>query len=1750
MASSPADYASIRRREFISIVTSDYADHRFPPLRKVVEEAATIKAWLCSPALQERHFEQVHPELGLNPSEDQIRLAFKGRRPDKDWQESTAAVIYMTGHGVTHDDQHWLVLKDTDSRALRNTAMATSEIVGWLKETGPRHLLLVLDTCYAGELGKGMASFEKEIPKTWLVLPSATKNQTAQTCALSDAIEELLKELNSPEGERYGHEPFLTVEFFLEQIEEKLGDEQRVVPLGEGQFYGPHPCLPNPRYRGPAGAPTAGARRDLALPRADLEAHWGPRARGVVRQREPGWLFSGRAALMRRLIEAATGEPGVLLVTGGAGSGKSAVLARLVTLSDPEFCRHYADQVAAIPDDLKPPPEAVDVAVLATGKTAPEILAQICQAVGALEPAGTPPVLTDASAAWQAWLSGREAPVTIVVDALDEAAKPGEVLGALQLLEPSGTTPPKVRLIVGVRSTSGDQPDVVPAGRGHGQIADLAQQQLGADPEQGRIRVDESPWWDRNDVRAYVASLLRVPEHSPYRGEDALTEEVAGLIADAAGTSFLVAKIAGEQLAARDRVVDPQDAAWRTSISSGVLGVFRADLHTALPNPEDRERAVHLLRAVAFGHGRGLPWASIWPLVANAICDEPGRYGDSDIRWLVESRLGGYLVTDQEDAVTVYRLFHHDLQTILRERWLDLLEADTAPAADAPDGDTAVGHREPAHHPPAVRLYWAQVDLERWRQENAVDGALRGLGDWVEEWGQRVTDGRCDAPEQLIPSPFPYPPGFLRFVERFVVALAALGQRDWSAAQPLLRIAAAGLWQTGDREAPSARTRAALLLLLARIGVAAGEDPSADLEAARQLGAGPADTEVVRAWYARRQNQSAEAAAYLAEARRDGFSVAILAETVAQARIASVQDGLASARRELAELTSIAGLSGRLDMLVQPIAPELWLAAAERATAEGDSPVAAVGLDRCEHGTDDDELRALACEQRAVLLAASGAEPKAQAETLTRAGGNRWAAGQLDLAGECFQRAAELCPDQLTAALGLSAVQTQAWVDDPGAATIPRLTAAVVGLDKLQAEHGLDRGQIWSLLLTADLRMRLAAAADPGADHAWRAALATGRALILDPGDSDSWIQLVGALSFLGYHYCAAFAAQRTEAVDGGRRPDDVISTLITTAANLGDLETAGALLPEDNDHSPPLLRAVAGLVRYRQGSVAEAARLLRLAVAADPDLSWARQYLMRACLLAGDAEGARREAGDLRSYLHGRRDPDALGSLGDAALILGDLTEAERIGSDLARRESQDVDRGEGLAIVGMAKLLTGRVQGLDDLAGSLQRARTPRYLDDWENAGRLVLATLARKQKVELPSLAPLEDVIAQRRAVLAAWAADPLAELAGAPAGPGALTVISQARALLTVLVQEVRTDPARARAALGAATPAGRPVPEWSALAERILGRAVVDSLNRLDLGPAAAAEIDRMAGPSHVGSFGQLPQIVQMLYRTGHQEDAEQVISAARRRLGDLPDLTRADGDLCWYRGQRAEAVSAWKAARTAGAVRTEVRLALATAGSDRKAAVRFLGTAMAQSCRETAMDLIALGMDEADISAIGAVLGDAGSIPDLAAGVAVTAHMLGADDILGIPTWIELYLPASWFDGLADPHADHPLFTRYLPELQIRLQWQPLPIRLRTDDPSLGPNDYRICVFGLLVDEGALQADAGYVFEAEMPLLSPALQGRATGRRVANFIELRAGTGTAAGLDGLLLMSAGEAVCRRIEMVATPFRSILEQPAV
>ncbi len=269
--------------------------------------------------------------------------------------------------------------------------------------------------------------------------------------------------------------------------------------------------------------------------------------------------------------------------------------------------------------------------------------------------------------------------MTIVIDALDEASQAAQVVtGVLQNLQPANA-PPRVRLLVAVRTTGGHHGEQAgsPLLELRRPIADVIAETLAVDNEH-RVAVDQSPWWMRRDLIDYVVGLLRAPRGSPYRADDQAVKDIAEALADAAGTSFLVAKLAAEELATRPTVIDANDLAWRASISHGVLGVFRTDLRRNF-SPEDRLRVVHILRAVAFAFGRGIPWRNVWPRVATAVAEDPlhpdwvRSYGDRDIAWLLRTRIGGYLVTDQEDDTTVYRLFHDDLSATLRDQWLDLL---------------------------------------------------------------------------------------------------------------------------------------------------------------------------------------------------------------------------------------------------------------------------------------------------------------------------------------------------------------------------------------------------------------------------------------------------------------------------------------------------------------------------------------------------------------------------------------------------------------------------------------------------------------------------------------------------------------------------------------------------------------------------------------------------------------------------------------------------------------------------------------------------------------------------------------------------------------------------------------------------------------------------------------------------------------------------------------------------------------------
>src|SRR5262249_44461160 len=94
--------------------------------------------------------------------------------------------------------------------------------------------------------------------------------------------------------------------------------------------------LPNPSWVGRMPDEVVELQRSL-LGITEAGAHWGLSHRGLE-VGASGWAFVGRQATLTESVNwLDSSQGGVLVITGPPGSGKSAVLGRLVTLSVKEY---------------------------------------------------------------------------------------------------------------------------------------------------------------------------------------------------------------------------------------------------------------------------------------------------------------------------------------------------------------------------------------------------------------------------------------------------------------------------------------------------------------------------------------------------------------------------------------------------------------------------------------------------------------------------------------------------------------------------------------------------------------------------------------------------------------------------------------------------------------------------------------------------------------------------------------------------------------------------------------------------------------------------------------------------------------------------------------------------------------------------------------------------------------------------------------------------------------------------------------------------------------------------------------------------------------------------------------------------------------------------------------------------------------------------------------------------------------------
>lgn len=641
------------RRFFIALGSGRYC--HLPEDEQLWSVPADVRA--ASELFSALGYQTVLPGLGEYDGADQIRQKLRHWSADVALTADDVVVVYFAGHGsVEERDRHYLLCWDSQDEDLAATALATEDLLRILCKGGLRHLLLILDTCSGGA---GTAEASAVALQTiayrnvggnastglWF-LSSARCKDIAEDGAFVAALNEAVETTTGRTGQR---QQYLDLTELVKAVNERFdadGKSQRA-ELASGLVTGLAPFLPNAGYR--EELPPIGT--DLEIQRRvaerDLTEHFGPRSRGVEFESEQGLYFSGRVSMLSELVTWLTADDGDgrgRVVTGSPGCGKSAVLGRIVALSDGRY-RPKLDLAGIAPETVVPE-GCVTAAVHARHKRLEEVVERIAIALG---------TKADGAAGLLQELTrrGRQAtPVVVVVDAVDEAGsdtaadagghgEPRRI--TRELLRPMSEIP-GVRLLVGTR---------------HELVAPLGPTFTSIDLDQPEYRAGA------DDVAGYVTRVLLATEEpgvrTPYRGLPDLARTVAAGVAEKAAGVYLYARTTARTLRSDQAAVDVTRPGWAQELPSEVGEAF--DDYLARFGP-DEPRVRRMLLALAFSEGKGLPRGRVWTALSSVISGVPCT--EEDVSWALDVAEAYIAEVIDDDRRSAYRLYHKALAEHLR----------------------------------------------------------------------------------------------------------------------------------------------------------------------------------------------------------------------------------------------------------------------------------------------------------------------------------------------------------------------------------------------------------------------------------------------------------------------------------------------------------------------------------------------------------------------------------------------------------------------------------------------------------------------------------------------------------------------------------------------------------------------------------------------------------------------------------------------------------------------------------------------------------------------------------------------------------------------------------------------------------------------------------------------------------------------------------------------------------------------------
>ncbi|WP_405973267.1 ATP-binding protein [Streptomyces sp. NBC_00988] len=601
-----------------------------------------------------------------------------------------ALLLFVTGHGIPgRSDTHFLRLPASVEQRPLATAVRTSDIIAAALDSHVDNVLVIVNTCFAGGMHGELAALHKDIRHSRRrkcnldVLVTCGHDSKIQVLRFPTLLRAALERLRRNAGITT---PYLSVPDFMAEYARGLReDEERTFKLQrlvDGGDYQPSPCLPNPGYVHLTEVLGATQRHEpLAA------EYWLDRATGRTQESDHGWYFRGRKRLNQTVASflGPHSPRGVLLITGCAGSGKSAVLARAVTLSDLVFRNEplYKTAQDSAPLETIPPEGSVTAAVLARHLDAAQVAADLLRGLG--ERPAAVEATSDPAEVWsrqiQDYVRACGQTVTIVLDGLDEAEEQLRIIGdVLAPLEPfcrplvpgqrheEGVTAavPAVRLLIGVRSS---RPDGSSPGGSASDELGLLRTLKDTFPSASVQRTDSDS--TKDDIAEYIAALIG----------DAMdassVQDVATAVAKAVWPSFIDARLAGDQLrSTTDPMTLARSEGWHTKLRRGIRGLLQHDLQQVQGLSPDV--ALALLQAAAYAKGQGVPWGEVWPAIAGVFL-MPKRLTaeewDTMIEKLLSGRLSGYLAHAVEDDRRVYRPAHEELVDVLLDPDAGLLDS-------------------------------------------------------------------------------------------------------------------------------------------------------------------------------------------------------------------------------------------------------------------------------------------------------------------------------------------------------------------------------------------------------------------------------------------------------------------------------------------------------------------------------------------------------------------------------------------------------------------------------------------------------------------------------------------------------------------------------------------------------------------------------------------------------------------------------------------------------------------------------------------------------------------------------------------------------------------------------------------------------------------------------------------------------------------------------------------------------------------